>query len=587
MADELFDRGYADGAFREPGQQNMSNMQRFLQEKETYFAGRRVYDEKQSHFHGGCQSPMGLEFYGAPHPWPQNVQTTHALYPQEIWSREWAPSDQGSCSATTGNTWSPQATESCSDHDQRYASWPEPHVYPAECMYPAYGSDFTHGGKAPSPHSVTATLSEIQQYPDNEAEGESMNGRIQLPHPSGSDSALRLGSRMVDLHRDEGIGSSINESAVASPVSQIDTAAMESASGDGEESDYSPQNRSKRAPKKQKGRTKSGTKSSTSSTSKRSSMTKANPHQLTAPAKIAKRTSSVTKPSSASTSPTSPHTSHTSNSNDYVCQQCKKAFPSVATLQKHILSAHTRPFHCSFRRYGCTSTFGSKNEWKRHVSSQHLCPGIYRCDIGPCVPHAATPSARSDNNDRNSSSQQSSSGWSHNDFNRKDLFTQHIRRMHGPGSSAPRSTKDAFENTLDAIRRRCWIPLRDSPPKSICGYCAPHSSRSNGTSSSTGNTSSSPAVRRTIHFSGRGSWDDRMEHVGRHLERENPGFEVEDGELRDWMVGEGLCVWEGGQCVVKGLGGRRRAGRGAATGAGGGGAVEEEDGEEDADGEDE
>ncbi|KAL8997668.1 MAG: hypothetical protein Q9188_006269, partial [Gyalolechia gomerana] len=531
MADEMFDHGYANGAFQEPCHQNMSNMQRFLLEKETYFAGRRVYDEKQSHFDGGCQSPLGLEYYGAPRPWPQNIQTIHGLYPQETWNRKWAPSDQESCSATTGHTWSSQATESCSDHDQRYPSWPEPHIYPAECVYPGYGSGFAHGGTASSPRSVTATLSEIQQYPDNEAEGESMKGRMQLPHSGSSDSALRLGTRMVNLHRDEGIGSSINESAIASPVSQNDTIAIDSISGDGGESDYSPQNRSKRAPKKQKGRTKSNSKGSTSPASKRSSMTKANPHQLTTPAKIAKRTSSTAKPSSESRSPTSPRASQTSNSNDYVCQQCKKAFPSGATLQKHILSVHTRPFHCSFRRYGCTSTFGSKNEWKRHVSSQHLCPGIYRCDIGACVPHSAPDTSQSNNtNDPNPCSQQSSSGWSHNDFNRKDLFTQHIRRMHGPGSTS-RSAKEAFENTLDTIRRRCWIPLRDSPPKSICGYCAPDSSRSDSTSTSTGITSpnnisaGAVVVRKPITFSGKGSWDERMEHVGRHLEKEDPGFE--------------------------------------------------------------
>lgn len=82
-----------------------------------------------------------------------------------------------------------------------------------------------------------------------------------------------------------------------------------------------------------------------------------------------------------------------------------------------------------------------------------------------------------------------------------------------------------------------------------------------------------------------------MEHVGRHLEKEDPGFEVEDVELRDWMLGQGLCVWERGRCVVRGFGGRRRAGRGS-SGGGGGGAVEEDgegegEGEEDADGEDE
>ncbi|KAI4182806.1 MAG: hypothetical protein L6R41_005764 [Letrouitia leprolyta] len=320
MGNDMYDHGYANGAFQETGHQNMSNMQRFLQENETYFAGRRVFDEKHSSLNRGCQSPTGLECYGAPHPWPRNIQTPHlhGLYPQETWNREWAPSDQETCSATTGNTWSPRATESCPDQDQRYSSWPEPHVYPTECMYPGYSSGISYGGGASSPHSVTAKLSEIQQFPDTEVEGESTKGQPQLPHSGCSNGALHLGTRMVNFHCDEGIGSSINESAIASPISQYDTPAMESASGDGEESDYSPQSRSKRAPRKQKSRTKSTSKGTTSQTNQRPSMTRANPHQLTTPAKIAKRTSSITKPNGTGPSPTSPIASQISHSNDHV-----------------------------------------------------------------------------------------------------------------------------------------------------------------------------------------------------------------------------------------------------------------------------
>lgn len=81
-----------------------------------------------------------------------------------------------------------------------------------------------------------------------------------------------------------------------------------------------------------------------------------------------------------------------------------------------------------------------------------------------------------------------------------------------------------------------------------------------------------------------------MEHVGKHLEKDgDPGVEVEDVELREWMVREKLIGWERGRWIVAGVGGRRR-GRG-------GGVVKEEveaierdvdgEGEEDADGDDE
>ncbi|KAL9600864.1 MAG: hypothetical protein Q9219_002906 [cf. Caloplaca sp. 3 TL-2023] len=574
-ANEMFDPSFADGAFHDLGYRNMSSMQRFLQEKEkdSYFAGRRVFNEKQPRFED--HPPMALEFYSAPHPWPQGINTAHGLHPQDRSTREWAPSDQESCSVTTGNTWSPQPTESCTDHDPRYPYWSESPAYPVECVYPVYGSGFGHGPAATSPHSITGTLSEIQQCPDTEAESESMRGSFHAPFSGYPSTHSHINTSMVNLHRDEGVGSSINESAIASPASN-DAMAVESVSGDGGESDYSPRPQPSRATKKPKGTTKSPRKGSTSPNTKRSSMTKGNPHQLTSSAKVTKRTTSTTKSSDASLPPAASHASPSSNANSSVCPYCCKTFPSTSTLQKHVLSYHTRPFHCSFRRYGCTSTFGSKNEWKRHVSSQHLCPGIYRCDIGACVPQHA-PSPGSSSIELRSGQQPSSAEWAYNDFNRKDLFTQHIRRMHGPGASVSRSVKENFENGLEAIRRRCWRPLRDSPPKSICGYCASNSSRS---------PSATTTMHKRVMFSGKGSWDDRMEHVGRHLEKENPGFEVEDLELRDWMVEQGLLVEGNGGYVVTGLNNRRRSGRGIAKDG-----IEDTerhgDGEEDADGEDE
>lgn len=78
-----------------------------------------------------------------------------------------------------------------------------------------------------------------------------------------------------------------------------------------------------------------------------------------------------------------------------------------------------------------------------------------------------------------------------------------------------------------------------------------------------------------------------MEHVGRHLEKGPVGTEVEDLQLRDWMLAEGLLEQVKGEYRVVGVGGKKR-GRGAYTGT-----VKDEEGaiveggEEDADGEDE
>ena len=164
-----------------------------------------------------------------------------------------------------------------------------------------------------------------------------------------------------------------------------------------------------------------------------------------------------------------------------------------------------RPFLCPFAPYGCLSTFSAKNEWKRHVSSQHLQLGFYRCDIGACNP---TFTQSPINVTRQ-----------HNDFNRKDLFTQHLRRMHTPWTSAkPPSARarEDFEKSLELVRDRCWVKRRGPPLKSACGWCGQR-------------------------FEGEGSWEERMEHVGRHIEKGTvPGDEAPDEGLRDWAISAGV-----------------------------------------------
>ena len=187
----------------------------------------------------------------------------------------------------------------------------------------------------------------------------------------------------------------------------------------------------------------------------------------------------------------------------------KPSRPNSSTTKVSRSSISSKPqkrtFICSFAHYGCRSTFGSKNEWKRHVASQHLQLGFYRCDTGACSPENPKSTNRS-----------------YNDFNRKDLFTQHHRRMHTPWSSASReSTARAggdFEKSLEVIRQRSWVDKRKAPERSNCGFC-----------------------RRV--FEGNSSWDERMEHVGKHYEKtdlEDDVEEQEDEDLRDWALREGI-----------------------------------------------
>jgi hypothetical protein len=198
-------------------------------------------------------------------------------------------------------------------------------------------------------------------------------------------------------------------------------------------------------------------------------------------------------------------------------------------------SSDGRPFICSFSHYGCDSRFSSKNEWKRHVSSQHLQLGFYRCDTGLCCPSAS-------NNHR-----------SYNDFNRKDLFTQHHRRMHTPWSPAnkPLSKKvhDDFEEGLEAVRQRCWQERRQAPKKSTCIFCA-------------------------LGFVGENAWEERMEHIGKHFERADRekkrlGRGDEDLELRAWALKEGIVI----DCGEKGFLLDGLKGGGVGSGGGGGAAA--------------
>ena len=183
--------------------------------------------------------------------------------------------------------------------------------------------------------------------------------------------------------------------------------------------------------------------------------------------------------------------------------------------KRRTITDQGRLYTCVFARYGCTARFSSKNEWKRHVTSQHLRPGVWRCDLGACVRHPPSSTIPAGGDD-------CIPHWV--EFNRKDLFAQHIRRMHGPSITAPKEEKRRFEDSLEATRVRCYISFHGPPPRSRCGFCRHEKGRE------------------TI-FEGKSGWEERMEHVGRHLER-GEKEEDEDIELKEWMINEGLMDWD-------------------------------------------
>lgn len=187
---------------------------------------------------------------------------------------------------------------------------------------------------------------------------------------------------------------------------------------------------------------------------------------------------------------------------DTRCSLCSHTpFKDTSSLRKHIAAAHTRPFPCAFAFAGCTSTFGSKNEWKRHIASQHLCLTYYRC----------------------SSCSQGTVEGKGNEFNRKDLFTQHLRRMHAPFqikralAKGDSKLQQEWESHVKDMQISCLVTRRAPPQRSAC-----------------------PKADCANIFEGAGSWDDWTEHVGRHMEKGEAARLGVDRLLAKWALDEGI-----------------------------------------------
>lgn len=230
----------------------------------------------------------------------------------------------------------------------------------------------------------------------------------------------------------------------------------------------------------------------------------------------------VSKPSPSSRNTTARKLVASSAVDTKVCPHCSHGFTDQATLQKHINSLHRRPFTCIFHFAGCDKVFANKNEWKRHVWAQHLNLHYWLCTNGACG-HAS-----------NQEGGVFSKGPTHGRiFRRKDLFTQHIRRMHAPPHVA-KAEKDknlprewvVQEKMMQnrAVRQRCELPLFMRCPAQNCRL------EFNNTTK---------------------TWDNRMEHVAVHLERAASGEEPavlfggsNDVELTEWASSPNVNVIE-------------------------------------------
>jgi hypothetical protein len=220
--------------------------------------------------------------------------------------------------------------------------------------------------------------------------------------------------------------------------------------------------------------------------------------------------------------------------------------------EEHSLRSPSRSFPCPLAPYGCTSSFSAKNEWKRHAATQHFRLGFWRCDL--CPPQTKPLNSHKSNNTRKP--HHLTATTTHNDFNRKDLFIQHVRRMH-PDSIAlaitttlsktnkrtttstrkrPSSKPSASTQTsLSHLAARCHRLAYSLPPPSLCVFCGDD------------------------FEGGAQGLESRLEHMGKHMDtRRKAGLEpvgveewkIDEG-LQGWLLACGVLVREGGRLVVK------------------------------------
>ncbi|KAM3076559.1 hypothetical protein ACMFMG_007366 [Clarireedia jacksonii] len=242
-----------------------------------------------------------------------------------------------------------------------------------------------------------------------------------------------------------------------------------------------------------------------------------------------------------------------------VCKICSlSTLKDNTALQRHIAAAHTRAFICVFSFAGCKSTFASKNEWKRHVSSQHLNLSAWVCTLGSCgkVPLSSHSHSHSKGINQSCSSSCDIKG---SEFNRKDLFTQHLRRMHAPFDVKRKGKRNPeWEETVKKLQTSC-LRVRRLPPRRL--GCAMQGCE--------------------MKFEGGACWADRMEHVGKHLEklaavgeeseREDQGKEKGSGGAVRQEGDELFIEWAEGEGIVERVGGKgwRLCGGGVGVARGG------------------
>jgi hypothetical protein len=127
---------------------------------------------------------------------------------------------------------------------------------------------------------------------------------------------------------------------------------------------------------------------------------------------------------------------------------------SSDTLVKHIEGEHAQLFICIFSFAGCQNKFASKKEWKLHVSSQHLNPYYWVCELQDC----GKVQMQNRKNDEITKGVR---------FTESDLFTKHLRTKHATSSVKTLE----LEKRIQALRISCLRGERHPPECVSCPHC--------------------------------------------------------------------------------------------------------------------
>lgn len=185
-------------------------------------------------------------------------------------------------------------------------------------------------------------------------------------------------------------------------------------------------------------------------------------------------------------------------------------FEDAASLQKHIESDHPRPFVCIFNFAGCDTRFVSKNEWRSHVSGQHFKFSTWFCKLQSC------------SKVRNGA-----------EFDRRDLFVQHVRRVHSRYLEEYRKKRRLeLKEGLNEFITSCLRVNRRAPAKLAC-----------------------PVIGCAYATWGRICFYEYMEHIGKHLE-ESPVNIVQGSIEIDHSSNEPLVDWALRERIIGGFSGR-------------------------------